>query len=50
MLTEDIMYNALVEKDSSFEGSFIAAVKTTGIFCQTNLHCKKTKKRKCYFL
>ncbi len=34
MLTEDLMYKALVEKDTSFEGSFIAAIKTTGIFCR----------------
>jgi AraC family transcriptional regulator, regulatory protein of adaptative response / methylated-DNA-[protein]-cysteine methyltransferase len=44
MLTEDIMYKALVEKDSSFEGSFIAAVKTTGIFCRPTCTARKPKK------
>ncbi len=28
------MYEALVRRDSSFEGLFVVAVKTTGIFCR----------------
>ena len=28
------MYKAVVERDVSFEGSFITAVRTTGIFCR----------------
>jgi AraC family transcriptional regulator of adaptative response/methylated-DNA-[protein]-cysteine methyltransferase len=44
MLTDDLMYKALVEKDSSFEGSFIAAVKTTGIFCRPTCTARKPKK------
>lgn len=34
MLANEIMYKALVDKDSSFKGTFIAGVKTTGIFCR----------------
>ncbi len=49
MLTEDIMYNALLEKDSSFEGSFIAAVKTTGIFCRPTCTARKPKKENVIF-
>ena len=43
MLTNEIMYKALVEKDVSFEGTFIAAVKTTGIFCRPTCTAKKPK-------
>lgn len=49
MLTEDIMYKALVEKDSSFEGSFIVAVKTTGIFCRPTCTARKPKKENVEF-
>ncbi len=48
-LTEDIMYQALVEKDSSYEGTFIAGVKTTGIFCRPTCTAKKPKKENVEF-
>ncbi len=48
-LNEEIMYQALVDKDSSFEGSFIAAVKTTGIFCRPTCTAKKPKKENVEF-
>jgi AraC family transcriptional regulator of adaptative response/methylated-DNA-[protein]-cysteine methyltransferase len=38
-----IMYNALMERDSTFEGVFFVAVKTTGIFCRPTCHAKKPK-------
>ncbi len=44
MLTNDLMYKALVDKDISFEGLFIAAVKTTGIFCRPSCTARKPKK------
>ena len=28
------LYNAMLQKDSTFEGIFIVGVKTTGIFCR----------------
>ncbi len=37
------MYRALVEKDSSFEGVFIAGIKTTGIFCRPTCNARKPK-------
>lgn len=43
MLSNDIMYKALVEKDSSFEGTFFAAIKTTGIFCRPTCRARKPK-------
>lgn len=43
MLTVDRMYRALAEKDISFEGRFIAAVKTTGIFCRPSCTARKPK-------
>lgn len=39
----DTMYEALVNKDSSFEGVFFAAIKTTGIFCRPTCHARKPK-------
>lgn len=37
------MYQALVEKDVTYEGTFIAAVKTTGIFCRPTCTARKPK-------
>lgn len=37
------MYNALLRKDSSFEGTFFAAIKTTGIFCRPTCTARKPK-------
>lgn len=49
MLTERIMYNALLKKDSSFEGLFFVAVKTTGIFCRPTCTARKPKKENVEF-
>ena len=48
-LTEDIMYNALLKKDDQFEGQFVAAIKTTGIFCRPSCTAKKPKKENVEF-
>jgi len=37
----DTMYQALVNKDSSFEGIFFVGVRTTGIFCRPTCTAKK---------
>lgn len=37
------MYEALVAKDSRFEGIFLAAIKTTGIFCRPSCTARKPK-------
>jgi AraC family transcriptional regulator, regulatory protein of adaptative response / methylated-DNA-[protein]-cysteine methyltransferase len=42
-LTNEIMYQAIVEKDTSFEGIFYTAVKTTGIFCRPSCTARKPK-------
>lgn len=41
MLTADVMYRALVDKDVAYEGRFIAAVRTTGIFCRPTCTARK---------
>lgn len=38
-----IMYKAMVEKDSSYEGVFYVAVKTTGVFCRPTCTARKPK-------
>lgn len=48
-LTDDIMYNAAVNKDSSFEGVFFTAVKTTGIFCRPTCTARKPKRENVEF-
>jgi AraC family transcriptional regulator, regulatory protein of adaptative response / methylated-DNA-[protein]-cysteine methyltransferase len=49
MPTDNIMYEALVNKDQSYEGIFIAAVKTTGIFCRPTCSARKPKKENVEF-
>ncbi len=39
----EIMYSALVNKDSNFEGIFMVGVKTTGIFCRPTCTARKPK-------
>ena len=39
----ETMYQALLNKDSAFEGIFVVAVKTTGIFCRPTCHARKPK-------
>lgn len=43
MLTDQIKYQALLDKDASFEGLFWVAVKTTGIFCRPTCTARKPK-------
>jgi AraC family transcriptional regulator of adaptative response/methylated-DNA-[protein]-cysteine methyltransferase len=50
MLTPELMYRALVDKDPAFEGLFIAAVKTTGIFCRPTCTARKPKPENVAFL
>jgi AraC family transcriptional regulator of adaptative response/methylated-DNA-[protein]-cysteine methyltransferase len=38
------MYQALLDKDSSYEGIFFVAVKTTGIFCRPTCTARKPKR------
>lgn len=43
------MYDAMFEKNSSFEGTFFTAVKTTGIFCRPTCTARKPKKENVEF-
>jgi AraC family transcriptional regulator of adaptative response/methylated-DNA-[protein]-cysteine methyltransferase len=43
LLSPTECYQALVAKDSAYEGRFIAAVKTTGIFCRPTCTARKPK-------
>lgn len=38
-----ILYRALVDRDSRFEGVFFAGVRTTGVFCRPTCHARKPK-------
>jgi AraC family transcriptional regulator of adaptative response/methylated-DNA-[protein]-cysteine methyltransferase len=40
---ESEMYQALLRKDSSYEGIFFVGVKTTGIFCRPSCTARKPK-------
>jgi len=46
---QKIMYNALLHKDSSFEGIFFVGVKTTGVFCRPTCTARKPKKENVEF-
>jgi AraC family transcriptional regulator, regulatory protein of adaptative response / methylated-DNA-[protein]-cysteine methyltransferase len=48
-LTDDQMYQIIVDKDASFEGIFVTAVKTTGIFCKPNCTARKPKRENVEF-
>ncbi|WP_449437685.1 bifunctional transcriptional activator/DNA repair enzyme AdaA [Pedobacter steynii] len=49
-LTKEIMYAAIIKKDTSFEGVFFTAVKTTGIFCRPSCTARKPKRENVEFL
>jgi AraC family transcriptional regulator of adaptative response/methylated-DNA-[protein]-cysteine methyltransferase len=49
MLNRETMYKALVDKDTSYEGAFVAAIKTTGIFCRPTCTARKPKKENVEF-
>ena len=49
MQKEDIFYKALLDKDSTFEGTFIVGVRTTGIFCRPTCTARKPKKENVEF-
>ena len=43
------MYDALLRKDSDFDGIFIVGVKTTGIFCRPTCRARKPKRQNVEF-
>ncbi|KAA3618647.1 MAG: methylated-DNA--[protein]-cysteine S-methyltransferase [Calditrichaeota bacterium] len=46
---EKTMYQALINKDRSFEGIFFVAVKTTGIFCRPGCTARTPKRENVEF-
>jgi AraC family transcriptional regulator, regulatory protein of adaptative response / methylated-DNA-[protein]-cysteine methyltransferase len=49
MLTFKEKYNAIVRRDATYEGLFITAVKTTGIFCRPVCTARKPKEENVLF-
>ena len=45
----EILYSALINKDSKFEGIFVAGIKTTGIFCRPTCTARKPKRENVEF-
>ncbi len=43
------MYQALCNKDESYEGVFVAAITSTGIFCRSSCSARKPKEQNCEF-
>jgi AraC family transcriptional regulator of adaptative response/methylated-DNA-[protein]-cysteine methyltransferase len=48
-LSTEVMYKAVLEKDTTFEGVFFTAVKTTGIFCRPSCTARKPKRENVEF-
>ncbi len=48
--SEDEMYRALLERDAQYEGVFVVAVRTTGIFCRPTCTARKPKRENVEFL
>ncbi|GEM_PF-1343820 len=45
----DVFYSALSRRDSTFEGIFVVAVKTTGIFCRPTCSARMPKRENVEF-
>ncbi len=48
-MNDNLMYEALINKDSSFDGIFFVGVKTTGIFCRPTCTARKPKMENTVF-
>jgi len=42
-------YQALIDKNSNYEGVFYVGVKTTGVFCRPTCSARKPKYENCEF-
>jgi len=49
MLSDDEKYTFIGNRDKKYDGVFITAVKTTGIYCLPSCRAKKPNKKMCYF-
>lgn len=45
----DEFFRAFLARDAAYEGSFFAAIKTTGIFCRPTCGARKPKRENCEF-
>src|SRR5262245_39434805 len=45
----DAMWTAFIARDSRWDGRFVAAVRTTGIFCRPTCTCRKPLRRNVRF-
>lgn len=49
LFNDDVLYNALLTKDPSFEGYFYAGITSTGIFCRPTCTARKPKRENVLF-
>ena len=49
MPDDETLYAALVNRDSSYEGIFVVAVRTTGVFCRPTCTARKPKRENVEF-
>jgi len=48
-LDDDRLYAALARRDPSFEGVFVVAVRTTGVYCRPGCPARAPKRENCEF-
>ena len=48
-LDDDMLFDAFLRRDASFEGRALVAVKTTGIFCRLTCPARKPKRQNAVF-
>ena len=46
---DDVLYQALLERDETYEGRAFVCVHTTGIFCRLTCSARKPKRENCSF-
>lgn len=46
---DEILYSALLNRDSAFEGTFVVGVKTTGVFCRPTCSARMPKRENVEF-
>jgi len=46
---DDVLYEAFVNRDSSYEGIFFTGVKTTGVFCRPTCTARKARRENVEF-
>ena len=47
--TNEVYYQALLAKNSQYEGVFFVGVRTTGVFCRPTCPARKPKLENCEF-